>query len=79
MTADLDPILRRLADHERIEALAIRLRPRTPMESADLGVRLCQHAARSVFYCYASVAVPVMALAIAGTLATSDQRQLMAP
>ena len=35
------------------------------MESADLGVRLCQHAARSVFYCYASVAVPVMALAIA--------------
>ena len=26
MTADLDPILRRLADHERIEALAITLR-----------------------------------------------------
>src|SRR3954453_18226440 len=29
MTADLEPILRRLADHERIEALAITLREQT--------------------------------------------------
>jgi hypothetical protein len=26
----------------RIDALALRLRPRTPLEAADLGVRLCQ-------------------------------------
>ena len=30
----------------QVDALAIRLRPRTPMEAADLGVRLCQSAAR---------------------------------
>jgi len=49
----------------RIDALAVRLRPRTPMEATDLGVRLCQSAARSVYTCFACVAVPVMALAIA--------------
>jgi hypothetical protein len=35
------------------------------MEAADLGVRLCQHAAGSVFRCYAVVAVPVALLALA--------------
>ena len=35
------------------------------MEAADLGVRLCQHAARSVFPCYLVVAVPVLLLALA--------------
>jgi hypothetical protein len=35
------------------------------MEAADLGVRLCQHAARSVYPCYGIVAVPVLALALA--------------
>src|SRR4051812_7866501 len=49
----------------RIDALAVRLRQRTPLEAADLGVRLCQHAARSVFSCYAIALVPVVALTAA--------------
>lgn len=49
----------------RVDALAVRLRPRTPLEAADLGVRVCQHAARSVYPCFAVVAVPVFALALA--------------
>jgi hypothetical protein len=49
----------------QIDALAVRLRPRTAMEAADLGVRLCQHAARDVYRCYAMVALPVMLLAVA--------------
>jgi len=48
----------------QVDALAVRLRPRTPTEASDLGVRLCQHAARSVFPCYALVAVPMIALAL---------------
>ena len=48
----------------RIDALAVRLRPRTATEAADLGVRLCQHAARSVYPCYALVAIPVFVLAL---------------
>ena len=49
----------------QVDALAVRLRPRTAMEAADLGVRLCQSAAHSVYRCYAVVAVPVIALALA--------------
>lgn len=49
----------------QIDALAVRLRPRTPLEAADLGVRLCQHAARDIYPCYLLVAVPLFALAIA--------------
>ena len=49
----------------QIDTLAVRLRPRTPLEAADLGVRLCQSATRSVYSCYAMTAVPTMALAIA--------------
>jgi hypothetical protein len=49
----------------RIDALAVRLRPRTALEAADLGVRLCQSAARQVYLCYAMVALPVMVLALA--------------
>jgi hypothetical protein len=49
----------------RIDALALRMRPRAPLEAADLGVRLCQDAAGSVYLCYAVVAVPVIALAFA--------------
>jgi hypothetical protein len=41
------------------------LRPRANFEAADLGVRLCQSAARSVFPCYLAVLVPVTALALA--------------
>lgn len=49
----------------RVEAFDIRLRRRAKMEAADLGVRLCQHAARSVFACYLVVAAPVLLLALA--------------
>jgi len=48
----------------QVDALAVRLRPRTPMEAADFGVRLCQQARRSVGACYLLAAVPVVALAI---------------
>ncbi len=49
----------------RIDSFAIRLRPRGNFEAADLGVRLCQSAARSVFPCYLAVLAPVTALALA--------------
>jgi hypothetical protein len=49
----------------QLDALAVRLRPRTPAEAADLGVRLCQSAARSVYPCYAVVALPLMIAALA--------------
>jgi hypothetical protein len=49
----------------QVDAIAVRLRPRTQMEAADLGVRLCQSAARSVYPCYAVIALPVAALAFA--------------
>jgi len=49
----------------QIDALAVRLRPRTTMEATDLGVRICQSAARSVYPPYLAVALPVMVLAIA--------------
>ena len=49
----------------QVDALAVRLRPRAPMEAADLGARLCQSAARSVYRSYAIVRSPVAALALA--------------
>lgn len=49
----------------QIDALAVRLRPRTSMEAADLGVRLCQSAARSVYPLYLRVAIPMVILAVA--------------
>jgi hypothetical protein len=49
----------------QIDALALRMRPRTPMEAADLGVRLCQSAARQVYLCYWAVGLPVVALSLA--------------
>jgi hypothetical protein len=49
----------------QLDALALRMRPRAPLEAADLGARLCQNAARSVYACYAVVYVPVAALALA--------------
>ena len=49
----------------QVDALAVRLRPRTPLEAADLGVRLCQSRAPSVYRCYAMVALPLMILALA--------------
>lgn len=49
----------------QIDALALRMRPRAPLEAADLGARLCQDSARSVYGCYAVAYVPVAALAFA--------------
>ncbi len=49
----------------RIDTLALRMRPRAPLEAADLGARLCQTTARSVYVCYAVAYLPVLALAIA--------------
>jgi hypothetical protein len=49
----------------QLEALALRMRPRAPLEAADLGVRLCQDSARSVYACYAVAYIPVAALALA--------------
>ena len=49
----------------QLDALAVRLRPRSPMEAADLGVRLCQEVAHFVYPSYLVVGLPVMALALA--------------
>jgi hypothetical protein len=49
----------------QLEALALKMRPRAPLEAADLGARLAQGSARSVYACYAVVYVPVVALAFA--------------
>lgn len=49
----------------QIDALAVRLRPRTPLEAADLGVRICQDTARAVYLCFAVVALPVFLIALA--------------
>lgn len=48
-----------------VDALAVRLRPRKPLEAADLGVALCQNTARSVFTCYLAVALPLFVLCLA--------------
>jgi len=50
-----------------VDALAVRLRPRTSTEAVDLGIRLCQSARPSVYRCYFAVAIPVMVLALAST------------
>lgn len=49
----------------QVDALALRLRRRSNGEAADLGVRLCQSAARDVYACYLVTAVPVILLALA--------------
>jgi hypothetical protein len=49
----------------QVDAFAIRLRRRSNLEAADLGVRLCQTVARSVYTCYLAVALPVIVLALA--------------
>jgi len=48
----------------QIEALALRLRPRSNLEATDLGVRLCQSYSRGVFACYWTVAIPTAVLAM---------------
>jgi hypothetical protein len=49
----------------QIDTLAIRLRPRSSMEAVDLGIRLCQFAARSVYPVWIRVALPIVLLAVA--------------
>jgi hypothetical protein len=49
----------------QLDALVLRLRVASPAEAADLGVRLCQHAARSLYPCYALAFLPLLALALA--------------
>jgi hypothetical protein len=51
----------------QLDALALRLRARTPIQAADAGIRLCQASARSVYAAYAVVALPVMTLALASS------------
>ncbi len=48
----------------RIDTLALQMRPRAAHEAADLGVRLCQQTARSVYSCYLLVAVPIALIAL---------------
>lgn len=49
----------------QVDALAIRLRTRAPLEAADLGVRLCQANAGQVYRCYAVVALPIVIVTLA--------------
>lgn len=49
----------------RIDALAIRLRPRPMFEAADLGLRIVQANARSVWRCYAPLWLVTLVLALA--------------
>ena len=49
----------------QVDALAVRLRPRAPLEAADLGASLCRSSARSVYSCYLVTGVPVLALCVA--------------
>ena len=47
----------------QVDVLAVRLRPRTSTEAIDLGVRLCQNHAGSVYRCSLAAALPVIVLA----------------
>lgn len=49
----------------QIDSLQLRMRPRSPWEAADLGIRLAQQVWRDLFACHAVVTVPVAALCIA--------------
>lgn len=49
----------------QVDSLILRLRPRGSFEAADLGARLCQQAAASVYRCYGVVGLPLMVLCIA--------------
>jgi len=49
----------------QVDAFAIRLRRRGALEAADLGARLCQSVAGSVYACHVAVSLPIIALALA--------------
>lgn len=46
----------------QVESFAIRLRAGSAMEAADLGVRLCQSHAKSIYRCYLLVLIPIVML-----------------
>jgi hypothetical protein len=48
----------------QVDALAVRLRSRTSMEAADLGVSLCQRSAGSLYACCGLAALPIAAIVI---------------
>jgi hypothetical protein len=48
----------------KIDSLALQMRSRTPHEAADLGVRLCQAQARTIYRCWFMVAIPFALLAL---------------
>jgi len=48
----------------KIDSLALQMRSRTPHEAADLGVRLCQAQARTIYRCWLVVAIPFALLAL---------------
>jgi hypothetical protein len=49
----------------KVDAFVIRLRRRSDLESADLGVRLCQSELRAVFFCFWLALLPVAVLSMA--------------
>lgn len=49
----------------RIDSLQLHMRPRSPWEAADLGIRLVQRHWRDLYACHAVVTLPVAALCIA--------------
>lgn len=55
----------------QLDTLVLRLRVASPAEAADLGVRLCQQAARSLYPCYALAFLPLLALALASATLAS--------
>ena len=52
----------------RVDALALRLRPRSPFEAADLGVHLCRQHAPAIYRALLLAMVPVVALAAASAI-----------
>lgn len=49
----------------KVEGFALRLRPRSAWEAADLGVRLAQTTNASIYPCYLLALVPVLLLSVA--------------
>jgi hypothetical protein len=49
----------------KIDSLQLHMRPRSPWEAADLGIRLAQRSWRELFACHAAVTLPLGALCIA--------------
>src|SRR3982751_5274794 len=74
MTAELDPILRRLAEHERIDALAITLRNPDPSAGSGGATGQGEQAAARL---HVAPALTAARPAIVAALATLTQRPLL--